>query len=153
MRACSNKDGQSSAAKDRHGWQMRSAYAPKKESKVSMLTGILSATFFRSMPLIKFIFLLWIFRMSNLEPSLGLGNSIFRSILPGRNSAASKMSILLVAIKTCKIMQCHQCKSKRGSPATVLFITTMCNLDTLQPQKDHRTCNEPMGCGVCIMDH
>ena len=68
---------------------------------VACLPGILSAIFRRSMPRIRFIFREWIFRMSNREDSLGLGNSILRSMRPGRSSAASKMSILLVAIRTC----------------------------------------------------
>mmetsp|Transcript_611 Transcript_611/g.2437 ORF Transcript_611/g.2437 Transcript_611/m.2437 type:complete len:280 (+) Transcript_611:925-1764(+) len=61
---------------------------------------ILSAIFFKSIPLIRFIFLLWILRMSNLELSLGFGNSIFLSIRPGLSSAESRMSILFVAIRT-----------------------------------------------------
>ncbi|KAG9144147.1 hypothetical protein Leryth_013784 [Lithospermum erythrorhizon] len=43
----------------------------------------LSAVFFKSIPLIKFILLEWIFKMPQRESSLGFGNSIFRSILPG----------------------------------------------------------------------
>ena len=62
-------------------------------SLVSTLTsapdapGIFSAIFFISMPLIRFILLEWIFRISILASTVGLGNSIFRSILPGRINA------------------------------------------------------------------
>ena len=65
------------------------------------MPGILSAILRRSMPRIRFIFREWIFRMSNREDSLGFGNSILRSMRPGRSSAASRMSILFVAISTC----------------------------------------------------
>lgn len=41
-------------------------------------------------------------RMSSLASSLGAGNSILRSIRPGRRRAGSKMSIRLVAMITCK---------------------------------------------------
>ena len=61
---------------------------------------ILSATFCRSIPRTRFIFLEWIRRMSTREDSEGLGNSIFLSMRPGRSSAASRMSILLVAMST-----------------------------------------------------
>lgn len=44
---------------------------------------------------------LWILRMSTRLDSLGLGNSILRSMRPGRSRAESKMSIRLVAISTC----------------------------------------------------
>jgi hypothetical protein len=44
---------------------------------------------------------LWILRMSTLLDSLGLGNSILRSMRPGRSSAESRMSMRLVAISTC----------------------------------------------------
>ena len=59
---------------------------------------IFSAILFKSIPLIKFIFLEWIFRIYSLDSRVGLGNSIFLSILPGRSRAGSKMSILFVAI-------------------------------------------------------
>lgn len=44
----------------------------------------------------------WILRISTRAASLGLGNSILRSILPGRSSAASRMSMRLVAMSTCR---------------------------------------------------
>lgn len=59
---------------------------------------ICSAIFFKSIPLIKFIFLEWIFKISSLDSMFGLGNSIFLSILPGLKSAGSRMSILFVAM-------------------------------------------------------
>ena len=59
---------------------------------------IFYAIFLRSIPLIRFIFLEWILRISTLDSTVGLGNSIFRSIRPGRNKAGSKISILLVAM-------------------------------------------------------
>mmetsp|Transcript_4852 Transcript_4852/g.20613 ORF Transcript_4852/g.20613 Transcript_4852/m.20613 type:complete len:246 (+) Transcript_4852:2942-3679(+) len=61
---------------------------------------ILLAIFFKSIPRTKFILRLWIFKMSTRESSVGLGNSILRSIRPGRNSAASKMSSRFVAMIT-----------------------------------------------------
>ena len=68
-----------------------------------------AAIFFILMPLIKFIFRLWICKIARRPytifikkkvntASLGLGNSIFRSIRPGRRRAGSRISILLVAI-------------------------------------------------------
>nr|GMC63429.1 unnamed protein product [Ipomoea batatas] len=48
---------------------------------------IFSAIFFRSIPRIKFIFLEWIFKISHRDSSLGFGNSIFLSILPGLRRA------------------------------------------------------------------
>jgi len=59
---------------------------------------ICSAIFFKSIPLIKFIFLECIFNIYTLESILGCGNYIFLSIRPGLNKATSKISILLVAI-------------------------------------------------------
>lgn len=60
--------------------------------------GICSAIFLRSIPLIKFIFLEWIFKISILDSIFGFGNSILRSIRPGRKRAGSKISIRLVAM-------------------------------------------------------
>jgi hypothetical protein len=62
--------------------------------------GINSAIFLKLIPLVRFIFLEWILRMSSLASSFGGGNSILRSILPGLNKAGSSMSILLVAMIT-----------------------------------------------------
>lgn len=59
---------------------------------------IFSAIFFRSMPRIRFILREWILRISTLDSTVGLGNSIFLSILPGLRSAGSRISILLVAM-------------------------------------------------------
>ena len=44
---------------------------------------------------------------SLLTSSLGGGNSIFLSILPGRSNAESNISILFVAIITCVESQCY----------------------------------------------
>ena len=52
------------------------------------------------MPLTRFIFLEWIRRMSTLDDSEGFGNSIFLSMRPGLRSAASRMSMRFVAIRT-----------------------------------------------------
>mmetsp|Transcript_65222 Transcript_65222/g.149376 ORF Transcript_65222/g.149376 Transcript_65222/m.149376 type:complete len:225 (-) Transcript_65222:569-1243(-) len=62
--------------------------------------GSCSAILARSMPRIKFILREWIFRMSARAISLGLGNSILRSMRPGRISASSRMSSRFVAIRT-----------------------------------------------------
>jgi hypothetical protein len=59
---------------------------------------ICSAIFLKSIPLIKFIFLEWIFRIYILDYTFGWGNSILRSIRPGLRSAGSNISILFVAI-------------------------------------------------------
>ncbi len=59
---------------------------------------ICSAIFFKSIPLIKFIFLEWILKISSLDYTFGLGNSIFLSILPGLRRAGSRISILFVAM-------------------------------------------------------
>mmetsp|Transcript_19683 Transcript_19683/g.43883 ORF Transcript_19683/g.43883 Transcript_19683/m.43883 type:complete len:253 (-) Transcript_19683:536-1294(-) len=61
---------------------------------------IFSAIFVRSMPLSRFMRRLWMPMMSAREPVVGLGNSIFRSMRPGRSSAASRMSMRLVAMMT-----------------------------------------------------
>mmetsp|Transcript_27731 Transcript_27731/g.45618 ORF Transcript_27731/g.45618 Transcript_27731/m.45618 type:complete len:259 (+) Transcript_27731:106-882(+) len=62
--------------------------------------GIFSAMLLRSMPRSKFIFRLWMPRMSCRDPRVGLGNSIFRSMRPGRSSAGSRMSMRLVHMIT-----------------------------------------------------
>ena len=50
----------------------------------------------------KLLVIIWYqLKLHPLTSSFGAGNSIFLSIRPGRNSAESKMSILLVAIITC----------------------------------------------------
>jgi len=59
-----------------------------------------SAIFFKSIPLIKFIFREWMRKMSNLASSPGLGNSILRSMRPGRRRAGSRMSMRFVAMST-----------------------------------------------------
>mmetsp|Transcript_33176 Transcript_33176/g.93948 ORF Transcript_33176/g.93948 Transcript_33176/m.93948 type:complete len:206 (+) Transcript_33176:207-824(+) len=61
---------------------------------------ILSAIFVKSMPRMRFILREWIFKMSTRLPSLGFGNSILRSIRPGRSKAGSSMSMRLVAMRT-----------------------------------------------------
>mmetsp|Transcript_396 Transcript_396/g.1063 ORF Transcript_396/g.1063 Transcript_396/m.1063 type:complete len:253 (-) Transcript_396:482-1240(-) len=61
---------------------------------------ILSAMALRLMFLMRFILRLWILRMSARESSEGLGNSILRSMRPGRSNAESRMSMRLVAIST-----------------------------------------------------
>ncbi len=65
----------------------RSAYMPASVQtaliSAPLAPGSFSAIFERSMPRIKFIFREWIFKMSARAPSLGLGNSILRSIRPG----------------------------------------------------------------------
>mmetsp|Transcript_56476 Transcript_56476/g.129690 ORF Transcript_56476/g.129690 Transcript_56476/m.129690 type:complete len:324 (+) Transcript_56476:337-1308(+) len=61
---------------------------------------ICAAIFRKSMPRIRFILREWIFRMSSRASSLGLGNSILRSMRPGRSSAVSRMSSLFVAMTT-----------------------------------------------------
>uniref|UniRef100_A0A8D8UVF9 Uncharacterized protein n=1 Tax=Cacopsylla melanoneura TaxID=428564 RepID=A0A8D8UVF9_9HEMI len=62
--------------------------------------GMSSAIFLRLIPLVRFIFLEWILRISSLASSFGGGNSIFLSMRPGRSRAGSKMSILFVAMIT-----------------------------------------------------
>ncbi|KAH3668615.1 hypothetical protein OGAPHI_002369 [Ogataea philodendri] len=59
---------------------------------------IFSAIFIRSIPLVRFMDLEWIFKMSVLAFSVGGGNSIFLSILPGLKRAGSRMSNRLVAM-------------------------------------------------------
>mmetsp|Transcript_26626 Transcript_26626/g.80717 ORF Transcript_26626/g.80717 Transcript_26626/m.80717 type:complete len:483 (-) Transcript_26626:267-1715(-) len=54
----------------------------------------------RSMPRVRFMRREWIRRMSRRASSFGLGNSILRSIRPGRRRAESRMSIRLVAMIT-----------------------------------------------------
>mmetsp|Transcript_6648 Transcript_6648/g.18018 ORF Transcript_6648/g.18018 Transcript_6648/m.18018 type:complete len:256 (-) Transcript_6648:457-1224(-) len=61
---------------------------------------IIPAIFLRSMPRMRFILREWIRRMSARASSLGLGNSILRSMRPGRKSAESRMSMRLVAMMT-----------------------------------------------------
>eukprot|EP01033_Poteriospumella_lacustris_P007080 gene7080-gene7788 len=61
---------------------------------------IFSATFTKSMPRSKFMRRLWMDKISARDCDVGLGNSILRSIRPGRNNALSKMSIRLVAMMT-----------------------------------------------------
>mmetsp|Transcript_16567 Transcript_16567/g.32949 ORF Transcript_16567/g.32949 Transcript_16567/m.32949 type:complete len:331 (+) Transcript_16567:125-1117(+) len=61
---------------------------------------IFSATTVRSMPRTRFILRECIFMMVTLFSVFGFGNSILRSIRPGRRSAESRMSILLVAMTT-----------------------------------------------------
>lgn len=63
-------------------------------------TFILRESFLRLMPRVRFIFREWILRMDRREASLGFGNSILRSMRPGRSRAGSRMSIRLVAINT-----------------------------------------------------
>mmetsp|Transcript_38171 Transcript_38171/g.107903 ORF Transcript_38171/g.107903 Transcript_38171/m.107903 type:complete len:211 (+) Transcript_38171:215-847(+) len=58
------------------------------------------AIFLRSIPRMRFIFLEWILRISSLASSFGFGNSTLRSILPGRSSASSRMSMRFVAMIT-----------------------------------------------------
>ena len=64
--------------------------------------GIFSAMTLRSMPRRRFIFREWMPMMSMRDVRVGCGNSILRSIRPGRSSAGSRMSIRFVAITTCK---------------------------------------------------
>mmetsp|Transcript_31574 Transcript_31574/g.82540 ORF Transcript_31574/g.82540 Transcript_31574/m.82540 type:complete len:328 (-) Transcript_31574:228-1211(-) len=54
----------------------------------------------RSMPRVRFILREWMVRMSRRASSFGFGNSIFRSMRPGRSSAVSRISRRLVAITT-----------------------------------------------------
>merc|ERR1711879_798264 len=62
--------------------------------------GMVSAIFLRLMPRVRFILREWILRISRRAFSLGLGNSIFRSIRPGRRRAGSRMSIRFVHMST-----------------------------------------------------
>ena len=62
---------------------------------------IFSATFMRLMPRSRFMRRLWMPMMSARDDTVGLGNSIFRSMRPGRSSAESKMSMRFVAMMTC----------------------------------------------------
>mmetsp|Transcript_20556 Transcript_20556/g.42250 ORF Transcript_20556/g.42250 Transcript_20556/m.42250 type:complete len:231 (+) Transcript_20556:1670-2362(+) len=62
--------------------------------------GIFSAMTFRSMFRSRFIFREWIFMIAMRLSTFGFGNSIFRSIRPGRNKAESRMSMRFVAITT-----------------------------------------------------
>mmetsp|Transcript_10281 Transcript_10281/g.21137 ORF Transcript_10281/g.21137 Transcript_10281/m.21137 type:complete len:209 (+) Transcript_10281:97-723(+) len=62
--------------------------------------GIFSPMTLRLMPLRRFILRLWMVMIWTLESRLGLGNSILRSMRPGRRRAESRMSILLVAMTT-----------------------------------------------------
>ena len=52
----------------------------------------------RSMPLIRFICLEWIFKIYTLESRVGWGNYIFLSMRPGLNRAGSRISMRLVAM-------------------------------------------------------
>mmetsp|Transcript_4966 Transcript_4966/g.16635 ORF Transcript_4966/g.16635 Transcript_4966/m.16635 type:complete len:248 (-) Transcript_4966:503-1246(-) len=61
---------------------------------------IMAAIFLRSMPRMRFILREWMRRMSARASSLGLGNSILRSMRPGRRRAESRMSMRLVAMIT-----------------------------------------------------
>mmetsp|Transcript_18197 Transcript_18197/g.50676 ORF Transcript_18197/g.50676 Transcript_18197/m.50676 type:complete len:209 (-) Transcript_18197:850-1476(-) len=62
--------------------------------------GIFSAMTLRSMLRSRFIFREWIFMMAIRLSTFGLGNSILRSMRPGRNRAESKMSMRFVAMTT-----------------------------------------------------
>mmetsp|Transcript_41039 Transcript_41039/g.49325 ORF Transcript_41039/g.49325 Transcript_41039/m.49325 type:complete len:300 (+) Transcript_41039:122-1021(+) len=62
--------------------------------------GIFSAILFNSIPRNRFIFREWMLIMLTRLAVFGLGNSIFRSIRPGLKSAASRISIRLVAMTT-----------------------------------------------------
>mmetsp|Transcript_69 Transcript_69/g.205 ORF Transcript_69/g.205 Transcript_69/m.205 type:complete len:203 (-) Transcript_69:544-1152(-) len=61
---------------------------------------IFSAIFLRSMPRRRFIFREWMAMISTREATVGFGNSILRSIRPGRRRAGSRMSMRLVAMMT-----------------------------------------------------
>mmetsp|Transcript_22791 Transcript_22791/g.46255 ORF Transcript_22791/g.46255 Transcript_22791/m.46255 type:complete len:245 (-) Transcript_22791:685-1419(-) len=61
---------------------------------------IFSATVFRSMFRRRFILRLCICMMEMRFSTLGFGNSIFRSMRPGRSRAGSRMSMRLVAMMT-----------------------------------------------------
>ena len=60
----------------------------------------LSLPTLKSVPRIRFIFREWMRRIPWRPISLGLGNSIFRSMRPGRRRAGSRVSIRLVAVIT-----------------------------------------------------
>lgn len=62
--------------------------------------GIFSAITFRSIPRRRFILREWIPIMSIRDVSVGCGNSILRSIRPGRRRAGSKISMRFVAMTT-----------------------------------------------------
>mmetsp|Transcript_6564 Transcript_6564/g.12634 ORF Transcript_6564/g.12634 Transcript_6564/m.12634 type:complete len:211 (+) Transcript_6564:130-762(+) len=62
--------------------------------------GIFSATRRRSMPRRRFILREWMPMMCTRLSRLGLGNSIFRSMRPGRRRAASRVSMRFVAMMT-----------------------------------------------------
>lgn len=51
-----------------------------------------------------FIFPVWMLKILRFVLASGKGNSIFRSIRPGRINAGSKVSIRFVAMMTCKSM-------------------------------------------------
>mmetsp|Transcript_3192 Transcript_3192/g.9950 ORF Transcript_3192/g.9950 Transcript_3192/m.9950 type:complete len:221 (-) Transcript_3192:458-1120(-) len=61
---------------------------------------ICAAILRRSMPRVRFMRREWMRRMSRRASSFGLGNSILRSMRPGRSSAESRMSMRFVAITT-----------------------------------------------------
>jgi len=65
--------------------------------------GMSSAILRKLIPRVRFIFLEWILRISSRASSFGGGNSIFRSMRPGRKRAGSRMSIRFVAIITYNI--------------------------------------------------
>ena len=90
--------------------------------------GIISAIFLRFMPLVRFIFLEWILRMSRRASSLGAGNSIFLSILPGLRRAESRMSMRLVAMMT--LMFCFG-----SNPSSWFKSSSMVRCTSLSPNK------------------
>lgn len=80
--------------------------------------GIFSAMTFRSMPRKRFILREWMPIISMRDVSVGCGNSIFRSIRPGRKSAGSRMSIRFVAITT---WQYASQDTAGGGPSSLLL--------------------------------
>mmetsp|Transcript_54302 Transcript_54302/g.122781 ORF Transcript_54302/g.122781 Transcript_54302/m.122781 type:complete len:214 (-) Transcript_54302:671-1312(-) len=98
---------------------------------------ICPAIFRRLIPLIRFILREWIFRISSLASSFGLGNSTLRSIRPGRSSASSRMSIRFVAMMT--LMFCAASK-----PSSWLRSSSMVRCTSESPPCSPSTRDEPM---------
>mmetsp|Transcript_23791 Transcript_23791/g.60255 ORF Transcript_23791/g.60255 Transcript_23791/m.60255 type:complete len:298 (-) Transcript_23791:371-1264(-) len=98
---------------------------------------IISAIFLRSMPRIRFILREWMRRMSARASSFGFGNSILRSMRPGRSSAESRMSMRLVAMIT--LMFCVA-----SNPSSWLSNSSMVRCTSESPPDSPSTRLEPI---------
>mmetsp|Transcript_19040 Transcript_19040/g.55985 ORF Transcript_19040/g.55985 Transcript_19040/m.55985 type:complete len:281 (-) Transcript_19040:448-1290(-) len=98
---------------------------------------IMPAIFLRSMPRMRFILREWMRRISARASSLGLGNSILRSIRPGRRSAESRMSMRFVAIITLMFWE-------DSKPSSWLRSSSMVRCTSESPPDSPSIRDEPM---------